>query len=58
MPSLLDFLGPWPWYLLSLELIALVSFFLLDLPWRLLIWFRKKPQAQAVGNRAQDSVSR
>jgi hypothetical integral membrane protein (TIGR02206 family) len=43
--SLLDFLGPWPWYLLSLELIALVSFFLLDLPWRLLILFRKKPYA-------------
>ncbi len=42
MPSLLDYLGPWPWYLLSLELIALVSFFLLDLPWRLLILFRKK----------------
>ena len=33
-PSLLDYLGPWPWYLLSLEAIALASFFLLDLPWR------------------------
>jgi hypothetical integral membrane protein (TIGR02206 family) len=32
-PSLLDFLGPWPWYLLSLEGIALLSFFLLSLPW-------------------------
>jgi hypothetical integral membrane protein (TIGR02206 family) len=28
-PSLLDFLGPWPWYLVSLELIALVSFWVL-----------------------------
>ncbi len=35
-PSLLDFLGPWPWYLLSIELIALLTFLLLDLPWRLL----------------------
>jgi hypothetical integral membrane protein (TIGR02206 family) len=34
-PSLLDFLGPWPWYLLALELVALVMFLLLSLPWRL-----------------------
>ena len=33
-PSLLDFMGPWPWYLLSLEAVALVTFLLLDLPWR------------------------
>jgi hypothetical integral membrane protein (TIGR02206 family) len=33
-PSLLDFLGPWPWYLLSIELIALVSFLILYAPWR------------------------
>src|SRR5262249_45974648 len=32
--SLLDWLGPWPWYLLSLEGVALVSFWLLDLPFR------------------------
>jgi hypothetical integral membrane protein (TIGR02206 family) len=42
MPSLLDFLGPWPWYLLSLELIAFLSFLLLYLPWRLLVLFRKR----------------
>ncbi len=36
VPSLLDYLGPWPWYLLSLELVALANFFLLALPWRLL----------------------
>jgi hypothetical integral membrane protein (TIGR02206 family) len=35
-PSLMDYLGPWPWYILSLELVALGSFWLLDLPWRLL----------------------
>ncbi len=33
-PSLLNFLGPWPWYLFSIEVIALVTFLLLDLPWR------------------------
>lgn len=33
-PSLLDYLGPWPWYLLSLELVALAMFLLLELPWR------------------------
>ena len=41
MPSLLDFLGPWPWYLLSLELIAFLTFLVLDLFWRLLVCFRK-----------------
>lgn len=33
MPSLLDYLGPWPFYLISLELLALVIFSLLYLPW-------------------------
>lgn len=30
-PSLLDLLGPWPWYLLSLEAVALGSFWFLHL---------------------------
>ncbi len=34
-PSLMDYLGPWPWYLLSLEAVAIVAFWLLALPWRL-----------------------
>jgi hypothetical integral membrane protein (TIGR02206 family) len=33
-PSLLDYLGSWPWYLLSLECVAFLTFLLLDLPWR------------------------
>jgi hypothetical integral membrane protein (TIGR02206 family) len=33
--SLLDYLGPWPWYLLSLEAFALAIFIILILPWRL-----------------------
>ena len=36
MPSLLDFMGPWPWYLLSLEVIGLATFLLLYLPWHFL----------------------
>jgi hypothetical integral membrane protein (TIGR02206 family) len=31
-PSLIDHLGPWPWYLFSMQGIALVFFFLLALP--------------------------
>jgi hypothetical integral membrane protein (TIGR02206 family) len=34
-PSLLDHFGPWPWYLLAVEGIALATFFMLELPWRL-----------------------
>ncbi len=33
-PSLIDLLGPWPWYILSMELAALVIFALLYLPFR------------------------
>ena len=47
-PSLLDFLGPWPWYLLFIEFIALLSFLLLDLPWRLLVLLRKRSKAWTV----------
>lgn len=33
--SLLDALGPWPWYILSVEVIGLITFLVLYLPW---IW--------------------
>jgi hypothetical integral membrane protein (TIGR02206 family) len=33
--SLIDFLGPWPWYILSLELVGLMLCLLLYLPWML-----------------------
>lgn len=33
--SLLDFLGPWPWYILSLEVIAIILFSLIYIPFYL-----------------------
>ena len=33
--TLLDFLGPWPWYILSAAAIAVVLFAVLDAPFRL-----------------------
>ena len=35
-PSLLDDLGPWPWYILSAAAVAVVLFAILDAPFRLL----------------------
>lgn len=34
-PSLLDYLGPWPWYILSLEVVAIIFLFLSYLPFLL-----------------------
>ena len=28
VPSILDFMGPWPWYILSAEFVAIFHFFL------------------------------
>ncbi len=38
--SLLDHLGPWPWYIVALEGIGLVTFSLLGLPWHIGDHFR------------------
>jgi uncharacterized membrane protein YwaF len=32
-PTLLDYLAPWPWYILELELIAFAVMLVLYLPW-------------------------
>lgn len=34
VPSLIDYMGPWPWYLLTLQGVAVLFFFLLLLPFR------------------------
>ena len=44
-PSLIDLLGPWPWYLASLEAIALLMFLILDLPWRISGFLQKRDRA-------------
>jgi len=41
-PTLFDHLGPWPWYILSLELIAILSFCILYLPFSILDWIRDR----------------
>jgi uncharacterized membrane protein YwaF len=33
-PSLMDILGPWPWYLIALQGVALLLFLVLDAPFR------------------------
>jgi hypothetical integral membrane protein (TIGR02206 family) len=42
-PSLLDLLGPWPWYIVAMEVVALVVFTLLYVPFLIT---RKKPQRE------------
>ncbi|WP_066304652.1 TIGR02206 family membrane protein [Bacillus sp. FJAT-29814] len=39
-PSMLDYLGPWPYYIVPLEMITLVTFFILFLP-----FLRKPPRS-------------
>jgi hypothetical integral membrane protein (TIGR02206 family) len=39
--TLLDFLGPWPWYLITAQLVMLVSFLIYYLP---VYWLQKKRQ--------------
>ncbi|WP_207709041.1 YwaF family protein [Heliomicrobium undosum] len=40
-PSLLDYLGPWPWYILSLEAVALLLMVLYYLPFAISDWRRE-----------------
>ncbi len=49
-PSLLDYLGPWPWYLVSLEFVALGSFWLLDLPWKIYRHHHDLPRVSGNGH--------
>ncbi|NWQ41640.1 TIGR02206 family membrane protein [Bacillus sp. EB106-08-02-XG196] len=44
-PSILDYLGPWPLYLIPLEVIALLTFLLLYFPFRIINRFEKSKGA-------------
>jgi hypothetical integral membrane protein (TIGR02206 family) len=44
--TLLDYMGPWPWYILTAALLALALFELLDLPFR-----RRRAEARATTSR-------
>jgi hypothetical integral membrane protein (TIGR02206 family) len=39
-PSLIDYLGPWPWYIGSLAILAVVKFFIYYLPFGVVDWWR------------------
>lgn len=47
--SLLDVLGPWPWYILSLEAVGFVMFGVLYLPWVFIDWQAKRRMAMEPG---------
>jgi hypothetical integral membrane protein (TIGR02206 family) len=40
-PSLIDYMGPWPWYLLSAQAVALLIFALALLPFEVPRWRRR-----------------
>jgi hypothetical integral membrane protein (TIGR02206 family) len=46
-PTIIDLLAPWPWYILELELIALVICFILYLPFAIKDWMTAKQPAMA-----------
>jgi hypothetical integral membrane protein (TIGR02206 family) len=45
--SLLDYMGPWPWYILAAALMALTLFALLDLPFRRRGFAARQPEFRA-----------
>ncbi|HZH62850.1 MAG TPA: TIGR02206 family membrane protein [Metabacillus sp.] len=40
-PTMIDYFGPWPWYIIPLEFVALGTFFLLYLPFAITKWKQK-----------------
>lgn len=48
-PSLLDYLGPWPWYILAVELIGLAAFVLVYLPYAIRDRVRARRASPAAG---------
>lgn len=44
--SIMDAMGPWPWYILVLEVVAVISFYIYYLPFAfkdLVVWFKNRP---------------
>jgi uncharacterized membrane protein YwaF len=41
-PSLIDYLGPWPWYIGSLVILAVVKFWIYYLPFWFMDWWRNR----------------
>jgi hypothetical integral membrane protein (TIGR02206 family) len=48
-PTLLNLLGPWPWYIIVCEVLAFVLFYLLYLPFRRLRGHRQEQTANEEG---------
>ncbi len=48
-PTLIDYLGPWPWYLLGLEVVGLLSCILCYLPFAIRDWSAPRLRAGKVG---------
>lgn len=48
-PTLLDYLGPWPWYIIPLQLIGLVAFVLVYLPYALGDWLGRRSLRSLAG---------
>jgi len=50
-PSLIDYMGPWPWYILSLEVVGLVFFFVFYAPFGIkdlvVRWKKRRVEAAA-----------
>jgi hypothetical integral membrane protein (TIGR02206 family) len=42
--SVIDYLGPWPWYIVSLEIITLVTCVVLYIPFAILDWKHRRQQ--------------
>jgi hypothetical integral membrane protein (TIGR02206 family) len=47
--TLIDYLGPWPWYIIPLQLLGLVAFVLVYLPYAVRDWAARRAAAPATG---------
>ncbi|UFJ41417.1 TIGR02206 family membrane protein [Brevibacillus humidisoli] len=55
-PSVIDFLGPYPWYVLSLEVIAVLFFFLLYIPFALSDFIKRRKERDRTRHIGSDSL--